>query len=127
LLSGDYEAALDAASRIRERVEGTGSRKDRLRADWVEGEARVRSGDHSGAELLDRAVTEAEDLGSAYLVAEVHLATARAVPERAARARVEVAAALRSMQAAAPDDLGPSLAGGPIARALEQLESVAPG
>src|SRR5207248_576914 len=100
------------------------SRKDLLRADWIEGEARLRNGDRSGAELLERALVEAEELGSPYLWAEVNLAVARSLPDRADRARVEVAAALRSMQAAAPDELGPVIAAGPLARELDRLEAV---
>jgi hypothetical protein len=49
---------------------------------------------------------------------------ARAVPDHAERARIEVAAALRSMQTAAPDELGSVISTGPLARELDRLEAV---
>ena len=71
-------------------------------ADRVEGEALVASGDASGLELLDRALSAAEGLGSRYLVGETATAMARAADalgdEQGKVARTRADAALAAVK-----------------------------
>jgi tetratricopeptide (TPR) repeat protein len=124
LIADDVPAALAAASRMRERLAGSGSKKDLLRADWIEGEARLRSGDAAGSEFLERSQAEADQLGSPYLLAEVSLAVARSLPDRADAARKTAAAALKDIADSAPDDVVAGIARGPLAKELERLEAM---
>jgi class 3 adenylate cyclase len=78
LAAGDHAEAARLASSGRLRLDRAAARRERIVADRVEGEALVASGDASGLELLDRALSAAEALGSRYLVAETATALARA-------------------------------------------------
>jgi tetratricopeptide (TPR) repeat protein len=121
LQSGDLTKAQDAAQRMRVRLAGSTSKKDGLRADWVEGEARARAGDEAGVEMLTRALTTADIVGSPYLVAEVNLSMARAAPERTDAASGAVADALDKMVEQAPADMSDAVRTGPLARELQRL------
>jgi hypothetical protein len=121
LQTGDLAKAQDAAQRMRVRLAGSTSKKDGLRADWIEGEARARSGDGGGVDLLSRALATAEVVGSPYLVAEVNLSMARAAPERTAAVAGAVTDALENMLGQAPPDMGDTVRTGPLARELERI------
>ena len=120
LQSGDLDEARDAAQRMRVRLTGSASKKDGLRADWVEGEALARSGDETGMTLLTRALATAEMLGSPYLIAEVQLAMARAHPERLPEAAAAVTQAIERMVELAPPELADTIRSGQLARELER-------
>jgi class 3 adenylate cyclase/tetratricopeptide (TPR) repeat protein len=121
LQAGDVQGALAAAGRMRSRLTGSSSKKDLLRADWLEGEARIRDGDHRGAVLLERAVTTADVLGSPYLNAEVNLAVARSLPERAPEAIEVVQRSLKEMAEHVPADYTAGITDGPLARELDRI------
>ena len=106
---------------MRVRLAGSTSKKDGLRADWIEGEARARTGDEAGVELLGRALATAEIVGSPYLVAEVNLSMARAAPQRTDEVRGAVAGALDKMVEQAPPDMADAVRTGPLARELDRI------
>lgn|GEM_PF-838924 len=78
LVAGDPGEAIRMASAARVHLDLAAAVRERIAADVIEGEARVRSGDESGLALLDRAHAAAVETGSAYLERQVHEARSRA-------------------------------------------------
>ena len=101
LAGGDAQGALEAAGHLRQHLSGTRSRKDYLRADLVEGEARLLLGDPVGEQLLDRSAQFATEIGSLYYQVVANEALARLVPSRAEAATAIAARARESLVAAA--------------------------
>jgi class 3 adenylate cyclase len=109
LFENDGEGAAAAGRRMRECLGTTGRRSDLVRADTLEGEARARLGDPAAGRMLERALSDATALGSPFLIVQVGMAVARALPERASAAQAAVSGALRAIAAAAPSPLGVDL------------------
>jgi class 3 adenylate cyclase/tetratricopeptide (TPR) repeat protein len=91
VLRGDHDAALEEARRVREALGRSQARRERLAADRIEGEVRAARGDPGAVEVLERALAEAEELGSPHLVGTTAGIVARSLvdlaPAVAARAR----------------------------------------
>lgn len=124
LLESDGSAAMAAARLMRVRLEGVAAGRERVRVDILEGEARLHQGDGTGRSLLDRALADANTIGSPFLTVQAGTAAARMLPERASAARAAVAGALRTIAGSAPASLDDALSRSLWAQELLETESV---